>query len=180
MAKKVMNYKICKQVIEHLEKEEEEYDIKYTDYCINVTNNKGGDGTALLQEYYQILGQCKKLEEIEEEKQKKEEEEEKKRRRKTKSKKPRKTNMFQNIINRKFGNANAKKRLKIQGMLLHLRKRSQEIKNGELSEHFEALQVLSEALELVHNILAELWTYSMNIDVLLQIANVWECPLSLD
>ena len=92
-----------------MEKEEEEYDIKYTDYCINVTNNKGGDGTALLQEYYQILGQCKKLEEIEEEKQKKEEEEEKKRRRKTKSKKPRKTNMFQNIINRKFGNDNAKK-----------------------------------------------------------------------
>ena len=180
MAKKIMNYKICKQVIEHLEKEEEEYDIKYTDYCINVTTNEGGDGTALLQEYYQCKYQCKKLEKIEEKKQKKEEEEEKKRRRKTKSKKPRKTNMFQNIINRKFGNANAKKRLKIQGMLLHLRKRSQEIKNGELSEHFEALQVLSEALELVHNILAELWTYSMNIDVLLQIANVWECPLSLD
>ena len=180
MAKKIMNYKICKQLIEHLENEEEEYDIKYTDYCINVTNNKGGDGTALLQEYYQILGQCKKLEEIEEEKQKKEEEEEKKRRRKTKSKKPRKTNMFQNIINRKFGNDNAKKRLKIQGMLLHLRKRRQEIKNGDLSEHFEALHVLSEALELVHNILAELWTYSMNIYSLLQIANVWECPLSLD
>ena len=178
MAKKIMNYKICKQLIEHLENEEEEYDIKYTDYCINVTNNKGGDGTALLQEYYQILGQCKKLEEIEEEKQKKEEEEEKKRRRKTKSKKPRKTNMFQNIINRKFGNANAKKRLKIQGMLLHLRKRRQEIKNGDLSEHFEALHVLSEALELVQNILAEL--PSMNIYSLLQIANVWECPLSLD
>ena len=180
MAKKIMNYKICKQVIEHLEKEEEEYDIKYTDYCINVTTNKGGDGTALLQEYYQCKYQCKKLEKIEEKKQKQEEEEEKKRRRKTKSKKPRKTNMFQNIINRKFGNANAKKRLKIQGMLLHLRKRSQEIKNGELSEHFEALHVLSEALEVVHNILAELWTYSMNKDVLLQIANVWECPLSLD
>ena len=180
MAKKIINYKFSKQLIEHLENEEEEYDIKYTDYCINVTNNKGGDRTALLQEYYQILWQCKKLEEIEEEKQKKEEEEEKKRRRKTKSKKPRKTNMFQNIINRKFGNANAKKRLKIQGMLLHLRKRRQEIKNGDLSEHFEALHVLSEALELVHNILAELWTYSMNIYSLLQIANVWECPLSLD
>ena len=165
MAKKIINYKFSKQLIDHLENEEEEYDIKYTDYCINVTNNKGGDGTALLQEYYQILGQCKKLEEIEEEKQKK----------KTKS-----NYMFQNIINRKFGNANAKKRLKIQGMLLHLRKRSQEIKNGDLSEHFEALHVLSEALEVVHNILAELWTYSMNKDVLLQIANVWECPLSLD
>ena len=108
MAKKIINYKICQQLIEHLENEEEEYDIKYTDYCINVTNNKGGDGTALLQEYYQILGQCKKLEEIEEEKQKKEEEEEKKRRRKTKS-----NYMFQNIINRKFGNANPMTRLKI-------------------------------------------------------------------
>ena len=178
MAKKIMNYKICKQLIEHLENEEEEYDIKYTDYCINVTNNKGGDGTALLQEYYQCKYQCKKLEKIEEKKQKQEEEEEKKRRRKTKSKKPRKTNMFQNIINRKFGNANAKKRLKIQGMLLHLRKRRQEIKNGDLSEHFEALHVLSEALELVQNILAEL--PSMNIYSLLQIAHVWECPLSLD
>ena len=174
MAKKIMNYKICKQVIEHLEKEEEEYDIKYTDYCINVTTNEGGDGTALLQEYYQCKYQCKKLEKIEEKKQKQEEEEEKKRRRKTKSKKPRKTNMFQNIINRKFGNANAKKRLKIQGMLLHLRKRRQEIKNGDLSEHFEALHVLSEALELVQNVLAEL--PSMNMIQLLQIAHVWECP----
>ena len=82
--------------------------------------------------------------------------------------------MFQNIINRKFGNANAKKRLKIQGMLLHLRKRSQEIKNGDLSEHFEALHVLSEALELVQNVLAEL--PSMNMIQLLQIAQVWECP----
>ena len=173
-----MNYKICKQLIVHLEKEEEEYDIKYTDYCINVTTNKGGDGTELLQEYYQCKYQCKKLEKIEEKKQKQEEEEEKQRRRKTKSKKPRKTNMFQNIINRKFGNDNAKKRLKIQGMLLHLRKRRQEIKNGDLSEHFEALHVLSEALELVQNILAEL--PSMNIYSLLQIANVWECPLSLD
>ena len=173
-----MNYKICKQVIEHLEKEEEEYDIKYTDYCINVTTNKGGDGTELLQEYYQCKYQCKKLEKIEEKKQKQEEEEEeeKKRRRKTKSKKPRKTNMFQNIINRKFGNLalNAKKRLKIQGMLLHLRKRRQEIKNGDLSEHFEALHVLSEALELVQNVLAEL--PSMNMIQLLQIAHVWECP----
>ena len=169
-----MNYKICKQVIAHLEKEEEEYDIKYTDYCINVTTNDGRDGTALIQEYYQCKYQCKKLEKIEEKKQKQEEEEEKKRRRKTKSKKPRKTNMFQNIINRKFGNDNAKKRLKIQGMLLHLRKRRQEIKNGDLSEHFEALHVLSEALELVQNILAEL--PSMNMIQLLQIAHVWECP----
>ena len=124
MAKKIINYKFSQQLIEHLQDEEEEYDIKYTDYCINVTNNKGGDGTALLQEYYQCKYQCKKLEKIEEKKQKQEEEEEKKRRRKTKSKKPRKTNMFQNIINRKVGNANAKKRLKIQGQLLHLWKRS--------------------------------------------------------
>ena len=82
MAKKIMNYKICKQVIEHLEKEEEEYDIKYTDYCINVTNNKGGDGTALLQEYYQCKYQCKKLEKIEEKKTKT-----RRRRRKKKKKK---------------------------------------------------------------------------------------------
>ena len=86
--------------------------------------------------------------------------------------------MFHNIIKRKFGDDNAKKRLKIPGMVLHLRKRRQEIKNGDLSEHFEALHVLSEALELVQNILAEL--PSMNMLQLLQIAHVWECPLSLD
>ena len=77
-----MNYKICKQVIAHLEKEEEEYDIKYTDYCINVTNNKGGDGTALLQEYYQCKYQCEKLEKIEEKKQKQQEEEEEEKKKK--------------------------------------------------------------------------------------------------
>ena len=177
-----MNYKICKQVIAHLEKEEEEYDIKYTDYCINVTTNDGQDGTELIEEYYECKYECEKLEKMEEEKQKEEEEEEeeKKERKKTKYKKPRKPkrNMFHNIIKRNFGDDNATKRLKIPGMVLHLRKRRQEIKNGDLSEHFEALHVLSEALELVQNILAEL--PSMNIYSLLQIANVWECPLSLD
>ena len=173
-----MNYKICKQVIAHLEKEEEEYDIKYTDYCINVTTNDGQDGTELIEEYYECKYECEKLEKMEEEKQKEEEEEEeeKKERKKTKYKKPRKPkrNMFHNIIKRNFGDDNATKRLKIPGMVLHLRKRRQEIKNGDLSEHFEALHVLSEALELVQNILAEL--PSMNMIQLLQIAHVWECP----
>ena len=173
-----MNYKICKQVNAHLEKKEEEYDIKYTDYCINVTTNDGQDGSELIEEYFWCKYECEKLEEMEEEKlkQEEEEEEEKKKRKKTKYKKPRKPkrNMFHNIIKRNFGDDNATKRLKIPGMVLHLRKRRQEIKNGDLSQHFEALRVLEEALEHVQNVMAEL--PSMNMIQLLQIAAVHECP----
>ena len=82
--------------------------------------------------------------------------------------------MFHNIIKRNFGDDNATKRLKIPGMVLHLRKRRQEIKNGDLSQHFEALSVLEEALEHVQNVMAEL--PSMNMIQLLQFAALWECP----
>ena len=44
-----------------MEKKEEEYDIKYTDYCINVTTNDGRDGTALIQEYHQCKYQWENL-----------------------------------------------------------------------------------------------------------------------
>ena len=69
MAKKIINFKISQELIEHLQDEEEEYDNQYTDYCENVTNNQGGDGTALLAEYFKILDQSEKILEIEEENQ---------------------------------------------------------------------------------------------------------------
>ena len=173
-----MNYKICKQVNAHLEKKEEEYDKKIDDYRMNVTTNDGEDGSELIEEYFWCKYECEKLEEMEKEKlkQEEEEEEEKKKRKKTKYKKPRKPkrNMFHNIIKRNFGDDNATKRLKIPGMVLHLRKRRQEIKNGDLSQHFEALRVLEEALEHVQNVMAEL--PSMNMIQLLQFAALWECP----
>ena len=152
MAKKVMNYKICKQVNAHLEKKEEEYDRKIDDYRMNVTTNDGEDGSELIEEYFWCKYECEKLEEMEKEKLKQEEEdeEEKKKEKKTKYKKPRKPkrHMFHNIIKRNFGDDNATKRLHIPGRLLHLRKTIQEIKS-ELSEHFEALRVLEDALEHV-------------------------------
>ena len=69
MAKKIINFKISQELIEHLQDEEEEYDNQYTDYCENITNNQGGDGTALLAEYFKILDQSEKILEIEEENQ---------------------------------------------------------------------------------------------------------------
>ena len=78
MAKKIINFKISQELIEHLQDEEEEYDNQYTDYCENVTNNQGGDGTALLAEYFKILDQSEKILEIEEENQAKQKKEEKK------------------------------------------------------------------------------------------------------
>ena len=60
MAKKIINFKISQELIEHLQDEEEEYDNQYTDYCENITNNQGGDGTALLAEYFNILDQSEK------------------------------------------------------------------------------------------------------------------------
>ena len=173
-----MNYKICKQVNAHLEKKEEEYDKKIDDYRMNVTTNDGEDGSELIEEYFWCKYECEKIEEMEEEKlkQEEEEEEEKKKRKKTKYKKPRKPkrHMFHNIIKRNFGDDNATKRFHIPGMLLHLRKRRQEIKNGDLSQHFEALRVLEDALEHVQNVMEEL--PSMNMIQLLQIAALHECP----
>ena len=173
-----MNYKICKQVNAHLEKKEEEYDRKIDDYRMNVTTNDGEDGSELIEEYFWCKYECEKLEEMEEEKlkQEEEEEEEKKKEKKTKYKKPRKPkrHMFHNIMKRNFGDNNATKRFHIPGMLLHLRKRRQEIKNGDLSQHFEALRVLEEALDHVQDVMEEL--PSMNRIQLLQIAAVHECP----
>ena len=88
--------------------------------------------------------------------------------------------MFSNIINRQYGNTNAMTRLKIQGQLIDLRKRIQEIKNGELSEHFKRIHVLNEALDVVHDKLADVWTYSLNHNHLIQIGDVFECRLTLD
>ena len=65
----MINFKISHELIKHLQDEEEEYDNQYTDYCENITNNQGGDGTALLAEYFKILDQSEKILEIEEENQ---------------------------------------------------------------------------------------------------------------
>ena len=48
MAKKILNFKISQELINHLQDEEEEYDDCMTDYCENVTTNDGQDGRALL------------------------------------------------------------------------------------------------------------------------------------
>ncbi len=88
--------------------------------------------------------------------------------------------MFQNIINRQFGNVNAMTRLKAQGQFIHLRKSIQEIHTGQLSEHFKRIHDLNEALDVVHDKLSDVWTYSLNHNHLLQIADVFECRLTVD
>merc|ERR1711873_135699 len=133
MAKKIINFKISQELIKHLQDEEEEYDNQYTDYCENVTTNEGQDGGALLVKYFKILHQFNKILEIEQEKQAEQ--------KKTKTKKQ-SNYMFQNIINRQFGNANAMTRLKAQGQLIHLRKSIQEIHPGQLSEPFKRIHDL--------------------------------------
>merc|ERR1712240_932593 len=66
------------------------------------------------------------------------------------NKKNKPNSIFQNIINRQFGNANAMTRLKAQGQLIHLMKNIQEIRTGQLSEHFKRKHDLEEALDVVH------------------------------
>ena len=164
MAKKIINFKISQELIKHLQDEEEDYDNQYMDYCENVTTNEGQDGGALLAKYFKILHQFNKILEIERQKQAE-----------------KKNNyMFSNIINRQYGNTTAMARLKTQGQLIHLRKRIQEIHNGQLSEHFERIHDLNEALDVVHDKLSDVWTYSLNHNHLLQIADVFECRLTVD
>jgi len=171
MAKKIINFKISQELIKHLQDEEEEYDNKYTDYCENVTTNDGQDGRALLAKYFEILDQFNKTLEIEKEKQA----EQKEKRNKNKLNK-----MFHNIINRQLGNANAMTRLKGQGQLIHLAKSIKEIGIGQLSEHLKHIHELNEAMEVVHDTLSDVWTYSLNHHHLLQIADVFECRLTVD
>merc|ERR1712240_76035 len=171
MAKKILNFKISQELIKHLQDEEEEYDDKYTDYCENVTTNDGQDGGALLAKYFELLNQFNKTLEIEKEKQAEQKE---------KENKNKLNNMFHNIINRQLGNANAMTRLKGQGQLIHLAKSIKEIGIGQLSEHLQHIHELNEAMEVVHDILSDVWTYSLNHHHLLQIADVFECRLTVD
>merc|ERR1712243_372220 len=69
--KKILNFKISQELINHLQDEEEEYDDKYTDYCENVTTNDGQDGRALLAKYFEILDQFNKTLEKKKKKKKK-------------------------------------------------------------------------------------------------------------
>ena len=171
MAKKILNFKISQELINHLQDEEEEYDDCMTDYCENVTTNDRQDGRALLAKYYELIDQFDKTLEIEKEKQA----EQKEKRNKNKLNK-----MFHNIINRQLGNANAMKRLKGQGQLIHLAKSIKEIGIGQLSEHLKHIHELNEAMEVVHDTLSDVWTYSLNHHHLLQIADVFECRLTVD
>ena len=171
MAKKIINFKISQELIKHLQDEEEDYDNQYMDYCENVTTNEGQDGGALLAKYFKILHQFNKILEIEQEKQA----EQKEKKNKNKS-----NNMFHNIINRQLGNANAMTRLKGQGQLIHLTKSIQEIDIGQLSEHLKHIHDLNEAMDVVHDTLSDVWTYSLNHHHLLQIADVFECRLTVD
>ena len=171
LAKKIINFKISQELIKHLQDEEEEYDDKYTDYCENVTTNDGQDGRALLAKYFELLDQFNKTLEIEKEKQA----EQKEKRNKNKLNK-----MFHNIINRQLGNANAMKRLKGQGQLIHLAKSIKEIGIGQLLEHLQHIHELNEAMEVVHDTMSDVWTYSLNHHHLLQIADVFECRLTVD
>ena len=171
MAKKILNFKISQELINHLQDEEEEYDDCMTDYCENVTTNDGQDGRALLAKYFEILDQFNKTLEIEKEKQA----EQKEKRNKNKLNK-----MFHNIINRQLGNANAMKRLKGQGQLIHLAKSIKEIGIRQLSEHLQHIHDLNEAMDVVQDTLSDVWTYSLNHHHLLQIADVFECRLTVD
>ena len=171
MAKKILNFKISQELIKHLQDEEEEYDNKYTDYCENVTTNDGQDGRALLAKYFEKLDQFNKTLEIE----KKKQAEQKEKRNKNKL-----NNMFHNIINRQLGNTNAMTRLKGQGQLIQLAKSIKEIEIGQLSEHLQNKHDLNKALELVNDTLSDVSTYSLNHQHLLQIADVFECRLTVD
>merc|ERR1712240_45508 len=99
---------------------------------------------------------------------------------KKQKKKNKSNNMFHNIINRQLGNANAMTRLKGQGQLIHLTKSIQEIDIGQLSEHLKHIHDLNEAMDVVHDTLSDVWTYSLNHHHLLQIADVFECRLTVD
>ena len=164
MGKKILLYKMAKELVQLLEDEEEEYEQDYDDNIEYVTLDNGADGRALLAEYNAILEQFTINQIIERQKLAESQ-----------------TNcMLSNLHKRQFRDTTGLTRLRAQGQLILMKKLLEEIHDGPLSTHFQVRDSLDERLDILNDNLADVGTHCLSHQELLGIADYFRYVLTFD
>ena len=170
MGKKILLYKLASELVQQLEKEEEDYEQEYNDNYdfVRLDNDDEDDGSALLAEYTAKLEQFTINQNIQ-------------RQNLVESQ----TNcMLSNLQKRKFGETkvwkNQQNITKAQEQLNMMEKQLKDIHDGPLATFFRVREDLAERLDDLHDNIAEVETYCLNHQQLLAIADKFGCVLTFD
>ena len=170
MGKKILLYKLASELVQQLEVEEEDYEQEYNDNYdfVRLDNDNEDDGSALLAEYTAKLEQFTINQNIQ-------------RQNLVESQ----TNcMLSNLQKRKFGETkvwkNQQNITKAQEQLNMMEKQLKDIHDGPLATFFRVREDLAERLDDLHDNIADVETYCLNIKQLLAIADKFGCVITFD
>ena len=170
MGKKILLYKLASELVQQLEEEEEDYEQEYNDNYdfVRLDNDNEDDGSALLAEYTAKLEQFTINQNIQ-------------RQNLVESQ----TNcMLSNLQKRKFGETkvwkNQQNITKAQEQLNMMEKQLKDIHDGPLATFFRVREDLAKRLDDLHDNIADVETYCLNIKQLLAIADKFGCVITFD
>ena len=170
MGKKILLYKLARELVQQLEEEEEDYEQEYNDNYdfVRLDNDDEDDGSALLAEYTAKLEQFTINQNIQ-------------RQNLVESQ----TNcMLSNLQKRKFGETkvwkNKENITEAQEQLNMIEKELKDIHDGPLATFFSVREDLAERLDDLHDNIADVETYCLNHQQLLAIADKFGCVLTFD
>ena len=170
MGKKILLYKLASELVQQLEEEEEDYEQEYNDNYdfVRLDNDNEDDGSALLAEYTAKLEQFTINQNIQ-------------RQNLVESQ----TNcMLSNLQKRKFGETkvwkNQQNITKAQEQLNMMEKQLKDIHDGPLATFFSVREDLDKKLDDLHDNIADVETYCLNIKQLLAIADKFGCVITFD
>ena len=170
MGKKILLYKLASELVQQLEEEEEDYEQEYNDNYdfVRLDNDDEDDGSALLAEYTAKLEQFTINQNIERQKLVESQ-----------------TNcVLSNLQKRKFGETkvwkNKQNITKAQEQLNMIEKQLKDIHDGPLATFFRVREDLAKRLDDLHDNIADVETYCLNIKQLLAIADKFGCVITFD
>ena len=170
MGKKILLYKLASELVQQLEEEEEDYEQEYNDNYdfVRLDNDNEDDGSALLAEYTAKLEQFTINQNIQ-------------RQNLVESQ----TNcVLSNLQKRKFGETkvwkNQQNITKAQEQLNMMEKQLKDIHDGPLATFFRVREDLAKRLDDLHDNIADVETYCLNIKQLLAIADKFGCVITFD
>ena len=170
MGKKILLYKLASELVQQLEEEEEDYEQEYNDNYdfVRLDNDNEDDGSALLAEYTAKLEQFTINQNIQRQKLVESQ-----------------TNcMLSNLQKRKFGETkvwkNQQNITKAQEQLNMMEKQLKDIHDGPLATFFRVREDLAKRLDDLHDNIADVETYCLNIKQLLAIADKFGCVITFD
>lgn len=170
MGKKILLYKLASELVQQLEEEEEDYEQEYNDNYdfVRLDNDDEDDGSALLAEYTAKLEQFTINQNIQRQKLVESQ-----------------TNcVLSNLQKRKFGETkvwkNQQNITKAQEQLNMMEKQLKDIHDGPLATFFRVREDLAKRLDDLHDNIADVETYCLNIKQLLAIADKFGCVITFD